>query len=213
VFGIAYLHPSGIDLVGLSASFPTADSARAALSAFRASLGLEPTYIPERCVVLEMPDPIPIRFQIVFHDGHSKSTWEGIPSDGKRYWHSEKAARTALSRLIQKLTLEHGTVDTQNFEVEKIQWNTTSGRRPPRGRYGRRVPWKLRMVEDGERVYIRQYQAMTTRNAARSYGLSWIDLCCKFCCKISATENWKYPGAGLKSCELLVDLCSKRRKY
>src|SRR5262249_48388950 len=109
------------------------------------------------CDASEIPDPIPVRFQIVFQDNRSKATWEGVPSSGKRYWHSQKAARIALKRLIQKVKLEYGVVYTENFEIEEIQWKTTPKHKSPCGRFGRRVPWKVGILEDnGQRVYIRQ---------------------------------------------------------
>jgi hypothetical protein len=155
VFEVAYLDPNEVDLIGLSGSFPTSNAAQEALSAIRSRLGAE--FIPERFIVLEIPDPIPVRFQIVFHDNRSKATWEGIPSNGKRYWHSEKAARIALNSLVQESNLECGAVDTKNFEVEEIQWKMTPNHKPPCGRFGRRVPWKIGILEDNSRrVYIRQ---------------------------------------------------------
>lgn len=90
---------------------------------------------------------MPIWFQIVRHDHRSKATWEGIQSDGRGLWQSEEAARVALERLIQKLTREGGPVAPRNFEIEQIFLKPTRCHRPPYGRYGRRVPWKIGVLE------------------------------------------------------------------
>jgi len=142
MFATAYLSSNEVDLIVWPDRFQTAQCAQTALAAFRASLGAESSYIPERCIVLEIPDPIRTRFQIEFYDIRFKVTWEGIPSNGKRYWSSEKAARIALLRLIQKEKLKNGQIDPNKFKVEEIPWQRPADSRPPCGRYGRRVPWK-----------------------------------------------------------------------
>ena len=163
MFEVAYLDPNETNLIGLSGPFPTAENAQSALCAFREAQRDQSEYDVSRCVVLEIPDPIPVRFQIVFHDHRSKSTWECIPSQGRRFWRSAKAAQAALANLLQKPVAERGPVNREHFEIEEIPLepypfrSISRRRRPPYGRYGRRAAWKRAIVEDtGQQVWLRK---------------------------------------------------------
>lgn len=153
MFEVAYLHPNETDLIGLTGPFPTAEVAQSAISAFRKASPDQSEYDWGRIIVLEIPDPIPFRFQIVFNDERFKSTWEGIPSQGRRFWRSEKAARIALAKLFQKSVAERGPGHREHFEIENLSLKPYSFRQgshrrsPPYKRYGRRAAWKQAIVE------------------------------------------------------------------
>jgi hypothetical protein len=143
MFQIAYLNPNERDLERLSAKCTTVEEAVASFSASSASL-------PKRCIVLEWPEPMQFRLQIVRHERRRKVTWEGIPVDGRRFWKSEKVAVAAVRRLIRKEQLAGRQSSVKDFEIEGIEWLEKRPRHKRYGQNGQRVPWKRpRMLASG----------------------------------------------------------------
>jgi hypothetical protein len=163
MFELVYLADNDGDEVGRDAGpqgrFETYEAARAALLEFRAQLRPGSSCVPERCIVLAIPNPVPVVFQIVYYDAIEKATWAGLSVHGRRHWKSEKLARFWLGTLQRRLRKKHGPSQLRDdmFEVRAIPLSALADIRPTRGRNGRRILWKL--IDINEETGTRRYRA------------------------------------------------------